>query len=110
MGELSSMRKSAFAALLLVAALAFAWGHNAAELTQLSGLGSNWQENLAKASVLGQGMLPALLFGGSFAALLFALIVSGFIGMARNAPTNPPKSQRARKTEKARSAEQMQTV
>lgn len=110
MSELSFMRKSAFAALLLAATLAFAWGHNASELTQLSGLGSNWQENLAKASVLGQGVLPAFLFGGSFAALLLALIVGGFIGLARNAPTKPPKSKRARKTEKAGSTEQMQTV
>lgn len=80
------------------------------ELTQLSVLGSNWQDNLAKASLFGQGMLPALLFGCSFAGLLLALIVGGFIGMARNAPTKPPKSKRARKKEKAGSTEQLQTV
>jgi len=104
------MRKSAFAALLLAAALAFICGPGPAEFAQLSTIGWSWPENLAKASVLGRGMLPALLFGCSFAGLLLALIVGGCIGMARNAPPKPPRPKRSRQKEKATAPDQLQTV
>jgi len=38
------------------------------------------------------GFWQALLFGGIFGLILVALIVSGFIGMMRNAPPRPPKA------------------
>ena len=103
------MRKSAYAA-LLAAALAFAYGPGAAGLAQLPGISWNWPDNLAKASVLGRGTLPALLFGGSFVGLLLVLIAGGCIGMARNAPPRPPKPKLSRKTEEATAPEQLQTV
>lgn len=108
--DLSIMRKSAFAVLLAAAAITLACGPGAAGLVQFAGPSWNWSDNLAKASVLGRGMLPALLFGGSFAGLLLALIIGGCIGMARNAPPRPPKPKLSRKTGAASAAEKLQTV
>ncbi len=104
------MRKFAFAALLLAAALVFACEPGSAGFAQFSVASWNWPANLAKASVLGRGTLPALLFGGSFAGLLLALIVGGCIGMARNAPPKPPKTKSARRKTEPSTPEQLRAV
>jgi hypothetical protein len=104
------MRRSAFVAFLLAAGLAFACGPGPAGFAQLSGVSWNWPDNLANASVLGRGMVPALLFGGSFAGLLLALIAGGCIGMARNAPPKPPRPRRARQKKAAPAPDRLQAV
>lgn len=108
--DLSVMRKSAFAAFLLAAALAFAWGPGAAGFAQFSGAGWGWPDNLARASLLGRGMLPALLFGCSFAGLLLVLIAAGCIGMASNAPPKTPKPNRSRRKKEASTPDHLHAV
>lgn len=104
------MRKPLFAALLLIAALAFACAPSSAGFAQYSRLAWNWPGNLAAASILGKGMLPALLFGGSFVGLLLALIAGGCIGIVRNAPPKAPRPKRSRQKRDLSAPDQLMTV
>lgn len=67
---------------------------------------------LAGSSLLGRGILPALLFGGSFVAIPVALIIGGVLGMARNAAPRTPRAKRRLSRTKTAQTEtkQLQTV
>ncbi|MGE4483062.1 hypothetical protein [Acidocella sp.] len=105
------MQKTAFFLLLslFAASLIFLFEPSSFSYELAARQGWNWPENLAQASMLGQGMWMALLFGGSFAGLLLALIVGGCIGMARNAPPKPSRPHLADQKEAA-TTEQLQVV
>ncbi len=78
-----------------------------------SGVDGSPFRTLAGSSLIGRGMLMAVLFGGSIAILPLALIVAGIRGMAANAAPRPPRPKRRllRRAKRAEAkTEQLQTV
>lgn len=114
-GIYTAMRLPALATLIVAAFLALmGTGSGISGFPASIEAAGNGFAVLAGSSLMGSGMLPAILFGGSFALMLLALIIGGFIGMRRNAPPRPPRekraAKRARETSETASAEQLQTV